>query len=137
MELSRRPLGAAAALVAATAVLSVAAAASVPSAGAATPTKLSAKVGAATFTTTYEASKDGGKFAWKLTAPGYRQALLAVRLIVPYDGKPLALTLCTKCRSTEVGQAVVASPIAKVIAAGKSKIEIDPPQGKTVSAPLR
>ena len=137
MELSRRPLGAAAAVVAVTAALSVTAAAVVPSAGAAPPARLSAKIGKATFTTTYEASKDGGKFAWKLSAPGYRQVLLAVRLIVPYEGKPLALTLCTKCRSTEVGQAVVASAIATVIAAGKAKVEIDPPRGKTISARLR
>lgn len=137
MELSRRSPVAAAAVVAVTAALALAAVAIVPPAGAATPAKLSAKVGAATFTTTYEASKDGGKFAWKLAAPGYRQALLAVRLIVPFGGKPLALTLCTKCRSTEVGQAVVATAIASVIAAGKARVEIDPPQGKTVSAPLR
>ena len=137
MELSRRPLGAAAALVAVTAGLSVAIAAGVPSAGAATPAKLSAKVGAATFTTTYEASRSGGKFAWKLGAPSYHQALLALRLLVPYDGKPLALTLCTKCRSTVVGQAVVATAIVTVIAAGKARVEIDPPRGKTVSAPLR
>ena len=137
MELSRRPFGTAAAVVAVTAALAVAAATIVASAGAATPATLKAKVGAATFTTTYEASKDGGKFAWKLSAPGYRQALLAVRLIVPYDGKPLALTLCMKCRSTEVGQAVVATPIAKVIAAGKARVEIDPPKGKTLFALLR
>ena len=132
MELSRRVVVAAGlAAVAAAAVVAA------PSAGAATPAKLTARIGAAVFSTTYLPSRDGGGFSWKLTAPGYHRALLAVRLIVPYNGKPLALTLCMKCRSTEVGQAVVATPIAKVIAAGKARVEIDPPKGKTLFALLR
>ena len=135
MELSRRAFVAAGLAVAA--AVAAAAVVAAPSAGAATPAKLSARVGAAVFSTTYLPSKDGGRFSWKLTAPGYHQMLLAVRLIVPYNGKPLALTLCAKCRSTEVGQAVVAAPIARVIAAGKARVEIDPPKGKTVFAVLR
>lgn len=135
MELSRRSPVTAVLAVLAAVVVAVAVAA--PSAAAAAPAKLSATIGEATFTTTYKPSKDGGKFAWKLSAPGYRKALLVVRLIVPYNGKPLALTLCTRCHSTEIGQAVVATAIATVIAAGKASVEIDPPKGKTLSGALR
>ena len=100
--------------------------------------KLTAVAGVATFTTTYEATKDGGRLAWKLDAPKLgAKAKVSVKLIVPYNGKPLALTLCTACRSTEVGQAVVATDLAKQIAAGKATVEIQAAKGKKLTAPLK
>ena len=130
---SRALAGACAVAVAATAVAAPAALA----AGAGKK-KLTATAGVATFTTTYEATKDGGRLAWKLDAPKLgAKAKVAVKLIVPYKGKPLALTLCTACRSTEVGQAVVATDLAKDIAAGKATVEIQAGTAKKLTAPLR
>jgi hypothetical protein len=139
MELSRHAsrastVKAATALAAAVAV----AAALAPGAGAAAaPRKLSAEVDKATFTTTYRLTTAGGKLGWRLDAAKLGSGTLTVRLVVPYNGNPVSLTLCTKCRSTEVGQAVVATPIAKVIAAGKATVEIERSKGKLLTAALK
>ena len=99
---------------------------------------LVAKAAGVTFTTTYARTPDGGRLAWRLDAARLgATARVEVRLVVPYGGKPLALTLCTACRSSEVGQAVVAPDLGKEIAAGRSTVEIDPARGKTLKAALR
>ena len=95
-----------------------------PAALAAAPKTLSAKLRDATFTTTYALSSDGGRLNWKLDGRRYGDKRIAVRLIVPYQGKPVALTLCTACRSVEAGQAVVAKPIAIEIAAGRADVMV-------------
>ena len=156
MELNRRTLSAALAL-AATAVIVPAAGAATPKKAAATTTtkaaattttkaakapaapslKLTAKAGDATFTAGYVETKDGGKISWKLDAPKLGKASVAVKLLVPYNGKPVELTLCGACRSTENGQAVVALQLAKVIAAGKASVEVQPDKGKLVKGDLK
>jgi len=108
-----------------------------PAALAAAPKSLSAKLRDATFTTTYALAIDGGRLNWKLDGHRYGDKPIAVRLIVPYQGTPVALTLCTACRSVEVGQAVVAKPIAIEIAAGRAQVEITPAQGKRSSSDLK
>ena len=134
MELTRKSTSVASAVVVAAAV----AAALAPGAGAAAaPKQLSAKLDKATFTTTYRLTKDGGKLGWRLDAARLGSGTLTVRLVVPYNGKPVSLTLCTRCRSTEVGQAVVAAPIARVIAAGQAAVEIERSKGKLLSAALK
>lgn len=136
MELTRSPRGA----LAGAAALALAAVAltAVAGAGAAGPKMLKAKAGVASFSTTYEKTKDGGRLSWKLDAAKLGAAKkVAVRLLVPYNGKPLALTLCTACRSVEVGQAVVAADLAKAIGAGSSTVEIQAAGGKKLTAPLK
>ena len=161
MELNRRTLSAGLAL-AATAVIVPAAGAATPKKAAATTTtkapaakakaaatttadkapaapslKLTAKAGDATFIAGYVETKDGGKISWKLDAPKLGKASVAVKLLVPYNGKPVELTLCGACRSTENGQAVVALQLAKVIAAGKASVEVQPDKGKLVKGDLK
>lgn len=134
MELTHRPR----AVLVTTCALAVAAAAVLaPGAPAAPKKTLKATIGKATFSTGFETTKDGGRLSWKLEAAKLGpKTKVAVRLLVPFNGKPLALTLCTACRSTEVGQAVVAADLAKEIGAGKAKVEIQPAKGKKQSAPL-
>lgn len=108
-----------------------------PAALAAAPKSLSAKLRDATFTTTYALAIDGGRLNWKLDGHRYGDKPIAVRLIIAYQGTPVALTLCTACRSVEVGQAVVAKPIAIEIAAGRAQVEITPALGKRSSSDLK
>lgn len=138
MELNRRTLSAALALAATAANVAPAAGAASPKKPAAAPSlKLTAKAGDATFTAGYVETKDGGKISWKLDAPKYGKTPVAVKLLVPYNGKPVELTLCGACRSTENGQAVVALQLAKVIAAGKASVEVQPDKGKLEKGDLK
>lgn len=127
-----------AAAVTAAGAVAVAATALAPAAGAAAaPRTFTAALDKATFTTTYRLTKDGGKLGWRLDAEKLGSATLTLRLVVPYNGRPVELTLCTKCRPSEVGQAVVAAPIARVIAAGKATVEIERSKGKKLTGPLK
>jgi hypothetical protein len=154
VELNSRMLSAALALAATAAVAAPVAGAATPKKAAATTTtkaaattttaaksapslKLTAKAGDATFTAGYVETKDGGKISWKLDAPKLGKASVAVKLLVPYNGKPVELTLCGACRSTENGQAVVALQLAKVIAAGKASVEVQPDKGKLEKGELK